>query len=170
MNPLFCSTRIFLDKGRKTVLLQAKLFILASALLCLASCVKGPEATEDPQVAIGTLLDRQVKAWNEGNIDQFMEGYWKSDSLLFVGSEIATGWNATLNRYKRSYPDKDAMGSLRFEILKFNRVAADACLLTGKFFLTRKADTPHGIFTLLLRKKEGKWVIVYDHTSQDKTP
>lgn len=125
---------------------------------------------ENAESAIRSLLDCQVKAWNEGNIDQFMEGYWKSDSLQFIGSEIATGWTATLERYKESYPDKDAMGSLRFEILKFNRVAVDAFLITGKFFLTRKADNPHGIFTLLVRRKNGKWLVVYDHTSQDKTP
>lgn len=133
--------------------------------VCAVSCRQGSVSKEEDQLVIQSLLQRQVKAWNEGNIDQFMEGYWKSDSLLFISSEISSGWNATLARYKKSYPDKEAMGSLRFEILRFNRVADDACLITGKFFLARKHDNPHGIFTLLVRKKEGEWVVVYDHTS-----
>ena len=114
---------------------------------------------------IQKVLDLQVVAWNEGNIDQFMEGYWKSDSLQFIGTEIVTGWKATLNRYKKTYPNKDAMGSLRFEILNFHKVADDAYLITGKYFLRRKNDSPQGVFTLLFRLIDRKWVIVYDHTS-----
>jgi hypothetical protein len=94
-----------------------------------------------------------------------MTGYWKSDSVQFIGSEIVTGWTATLERYKKNYPDKDAMGVLRFDLLQLMPAGEDAYLITGKYFLTRKNDSPHGVFTLLFRKKEGKWVIVYDHTS-----
>jgi hypothetical protein len=110
-------------------------------------------------------LDRQVAAWNDGNIEQFMEDYWKSDSLQFIGAEISNGWEAALARYKKAYPGKDGMGKLRFEIVRFNRLAPDAYLVTGKYFLVRKNDAPKGIFTVVFRKKSNRWVIVYDHSS-----
>ena len=142
-----------------------KTLLIVFFLLGLAGCQSAPPSNEDSDRDIRTVLDRQVAAWNAGNIDEFMDGYWKSDSVQFIGSEIVTGWTATLERYKKNYPDKDAMGVLRFDLLQLQPVGEDACLVTGKYFLTRKEDNPHGIFTLLFRRKGGKWVIVYDHTS-----
>jgi hypothetical protein len=114
---------------------------------------------------IRATLAQQIIDWNSFNIDGFMQGYWKSDSLLFMGTKITYGWDSTLVRYKRSYPNKEAMGILRFEILRMQFISSDACLVTGKYFLQRTADNPKGAFTLLFRTKKGKWVIVYDHTS-----
>ena len=117
------------------------------------------------ETSIRLVLQNQVEDWNKANIEGFMQGYWKSDSILFIGSKITHGWDSTLARYKRSYPDETTMGKLRFELMDIKFITADACLVTGKYLLTREKDNPHGIFTLLFRKKEGKWVIVYDHTS-----
>lgn len=114
---------------------------------------------------IRAVLAHQVSDWNNFNIDGFMQGYWKSDSLLFIGAKITHGWDSTIGRYKKSYPNKEAMGILRFEILRLQFTSHDACLVTGKYFLQRKTDNPSGVFTLLFRKKNGKWVVVYDHTS-----
>ena len=126
---------------------------------------KKETSNSNDESAIRTVLKKQVAAWNEANIEAFMQGYWKSDSILFIGSEIISGWTNTLARYKRSYPDKASMGTLRFEILRLDFISKESYLVTGKYFLTRISDSPHGIFTLLFRKKESKWVIVYDHTS-----
>jgi len=115
--------------------------------------------------AIRTVLAQQVSDWNNFNIEGFMQGYWKSDSLLFIGAKITHGWDSTLARYKKSYPTKEAMGVLRFEIIRLQFTAGDACLVTGRYFLQRKTDKPSGVFTLLFRMKKGKWVVVYDHTS-----
>jgi hypothetical protein len=142
-----------------------RIVLLSSLLLFYSSCLNAQQSKEDSKRAIRHVLDRQVAAWNAGDIDEFMKGYWKSDSVQFIGSEIVTGWTATLERYKKNYPDKDAMGVLRFDLLQLTSAGEDAYLITGKYFLTRKNDNPHGVFTLLFRKKEGKWVIVYDHTS-----
>jgi hypothetical protein len=115
--------------------------------------------------AIRAVLAQQVLDWNNFNIEGFMQGYWKSDSLLFIGAKITHGWDSTLARYKKSYPSKEAMGILRFEVFRLQFTSHDACLVTGKYFLQRKNDNPNGVFTLLFRKKNGKWVVVYDHTS-----
>ena len=112
-----------------------------------------------------TLADQQA-AWNEGNIEKFMEGYLKSDSMQFIGSRgINFGWKTTLENYKKGYPDTVAMGKLSFEILRVNPISADAAWLTGKFYLKRTIGDANGIFTLVFRKIDGKWLVVYDHTS-----
>jgi len=147
---------------------MVKKIVVAAFLLaaCTHDGQKNSEADKSSDdLAITTVLNNQVTAWNKADIDEFMKGYWKSDSILFIGSKITSGWDSTLVRYKKSYPDSNAMGKLRFEIIRIDRVAPDCYLVTGKYFLTRKNDNPSGIFTLLFRKKNDQWVIVYDHTS-----
>jgi hypothetical protein len=133
---------------------------------CQPSNQKGADKLNlNDEKSIREVLNKQVTAWNEGNIESFMQGYWKSDSLLFIGSKITNGWDSTLARYKRSYPDKAAMGNLRFEIMRIDFISSDSYLVTGKYFLKREKDSPSGVFTLLFRKKNGLWVVVYDHTA-----
>jgi ketosteroid isomerase-like protein len=117
--------------------------------------------------AILRAMDEQTQAWNAGNLDQFMNGYWQSDSLKFIGSSgITYGWQNTLDRYRKNYPDQASRGSLRFEILSVDLTSKDAAFVIGRFFLTRpqKGDAS-GYFTLLWRKIGGQWKIVVDHTS-----
>jgi hypothetical protein len=114
-----------------------------------------------------SILDAQSKAWNTGKIDQFMKGYWQSDSLMFIGSSgITYGYEATLKNYYKRYPDRDAMGQLTFTILKLNRISKDSYFVIGKWFLKRdKNGDVGGHFTLLWKKMKGEWVIVADHSS-----
>ena len=94
-----------------------------------------------------------------------MQGYWKSDSLMFVGnSGITYGWQGTLERYKTTYPDRTAMGQLTFEIMEVNSLGDDIYFVVGKLFLERTIEDLNGIFTLVFRKIKGRWVIVADHT------
>lgn len=114
---------------------------------------------------IRKVMSLQENAWNEGNIEQFMQGYWKSDSLMFIGKNgIKYGWETTLDNYKTSYPDKTAMGKLNFEILKLE-VNNNTAYMLGKWELLRQEDTPNGYFTLYWKKVDSKWVITIDHTS-----
>lgn len=111
------------------------------------------------------VMDMQEKAWNKGNIDEFMQGYWNSDSLMFIGKNgIKYGWKTTLENYKTSYPDKAAMGKLAFKVLKLE-VNNDSAYMLGEWNLKRELDNPGGYFTLYWKKIEGKWVITIDHTS-----
>lgn len=113
------------------------------------------------------ILDRQTKAWNEGKVVEFMNGYWESDSLMYIGkSGVTYGYNATLEKYKKNYPDKSTMGILKFDIIKVDFISRDACFIVGKWHLTRpKKGDVGGHYTLLWRKMKGKWVIVSDHSS-----
>jgi ketosteroid isomerase-like protein len=116
--------------------------------------------------AIIKVLETQRIAWNNGDIDGFMQGYWKSDSLMFVGKDAPVyGWQKTLDRYKRSYPDRAAMGKLTFTILKVDLLDKTNAFMLGAWHLDREKDAPGGYFTLWFRKINGVWVIVVDHTS-----
>ena len=116
--------------------------------------------------AILKVLTTQQAAWNRGDIEAFMQGYWKSDSLLFVGKSAPThGWQATFDNYKKGYPDKAAMGTLTFDIMKVELLDATNAFILGGWKLKREKDTPGGYFTLWFRKINGEWKIVVDHTS-----
>jgi hypothetical protein len=145
------------------------LFFVGIIFLCAMNCTEGSQVAEftpDDKAAILETLHDQEIAWNDGSPEKFMEGYWKSDSMQFVGkTAINYGWQTTLDNYKLKYPDTVAMGKLRFEILKVNPLSQDAAWLTGRFFLKRSIGDLSGIFTIVLRKIDGHWFIVYDHTA-----
>lgn len=116
--------------------------------------------------AILTVLNRQSAAWNRGDIERFMEEYWKSDSLLYVGkSGPKYGWQTALDSYRKSYPGKAAMGTLTYTILKIDFISPNDAFVLGKWHLKREKDEPEGYFTLIFRKFPEGWKIVSDHSS-----
>lgn len=139
-----------------------KLFLtlLTTVILLTASAQHKDEQT------IRNLLARQTRDWNNGNIDAFMNGYWKSDSLLFVGSNGPNyGYRTTLQNYKKRYPDTTVMGKLNFDILKVQALSPDCYFVLGKWMLTRTIGNLSGHYTLVLKKIKSEWVIVSDHSS-----
>ena len=128
-------------------------------------------ADESAEAQIRSVLDMQSSAWNRGDIDAFMEGYWKSAEIEFVGaSGITKGWQAVLDRYRRNYPDGKAMGKLSFSNLEVHVVCPDAAFAIGNFQLEREKDRPRGVFTLNFRKFKEGWRIVADHTTGFAAP
>ena len=115
---------------------------------------------------IKSVLQKQQIAWNNGNIDGFMLGYWNSEKLEFVSeSGVTKGWRNTLDRYKNTYPNKGLMGVLKFEILDVKLLSETTANLKGKWKLIRKNDNPKGSFTLTFNKIEGQWLIIKDCTT-----
>jgi hypothetical protein len=112
------------------------------------------------------VLAIQNKAWNEGDLIGFMDSYWKTDSLMFIGkSGVTYGWQNTLAHYKKGYPDTAAMGKLTFDILHVKKLSNRYYSVVGKWFLKRSIGNVGGHFTLLFKKVGGKWVIIADHSS-----
>ena len=112
------------------------------------------------------LLEDQRQAWNRGDINEYMQGYNQSDSLLFVGKNGPQyGWNNTLENYKKSYPSKSAMGNLSFDIKEIKMISADHAFILGAWHLKREKDEPKGYFTLLIKKIKGQWKVITDHSS-----
>ncbi|TAF67897.1 MAG: nuclear transport factor 2 family protein [Cytophagales bacterium] len=121
-----------------------------------------------PEKEIRILLQKQQDAWNQGNLDAFMDGYWQSDSLQFIGKNgITWGYNATLARYKKSYPDAKTMGQLTFTILQMQPLGKKYYFITGKWHLARAPEigNAEGHFTLIFKQIDKKWCIIADHSS-----
>ncbi len=134
-------------------------------LLCIAMTQAGFGQSND-EMAVRKLLDDQQASWNRGDIDGFMKGYWKSDSLTFTGKNgVVYGWTKTLTNYKRNYPDTVAMGKLFFTVIYASPVSSDYFHVIGKWRLQRSIGNLEGHFTLLFRKINGQWLIIADHTS-----
>ena len=118
------------------------------------------------EILIREMLKTQTESWNRGDIEGFMQTYWKSDSLIFIGkSGVTRGWQQTLNNYKRGYPDTMAMGKLDFNIIKVQKLSKKYYWVVGKWMLKRSIGDISGHFDLLIRKIRGRWYIVADHSS-----
>jgi uncharacterized protein (TIGR02246 family) len=133
---------------------------------CLAIGALSSSAQTEDETAIRRVMDAQVKAWNNGDIDSFMQTYWQSDSLLFVGHDGPSyGWQATLEHYKEAYPDTAAMGKLSFNLLQLRPLSGEYYFVLGGWHLNRTVGDAGGYFTLIFRKINGRWLIIADHSS-----
>lgn len=145
--------------------LVAALFLISLTLPALGQ--QTPDRLTLDRRAILQILKRQTDDWNDGRVDKFMNGYWPSDSLTFVGKAgITYGYRATLANYLKRYPDRASMGTLKFDILHLDFPAPNVAYVIGRWHLTRpQVGDAGGHFTLLWRKIRKRWVIVSDHSS-----
>jgi ketosteroid isomerase-like protein len=150
---------------------KSRIAILAAVaiLICVAAISRtsiASPANPSDEAAIRAVLDMQTAAWNRGDIDAFMTSYWNSEQTEFLGAAgIAHGWQAVLDRYHHSYPDRKSMGTVSFSDLEIHLTCSDAAYVVGKFHLVREADQPSGVFSLDFRKFPEGWRIVLDHTT-----
>jgi uncharacterized protein (TIGR02246 family) len=118
------------------------------------------------RAAIQAVLDAQQAAWNRGDVDAFVVGYWHSPELTFSGaSGVSRGYDGVLARYKKNYPDRAAMGQLDFSGLEFRFLGPDAALVLGNFHLSREKGDASGVFSLVWQRFPEGWKIIHDHTS-----
>jgi uncharacterized protein (TIGR02246 family) len=124
------------------------------------------DGREADREAINAVLSAQQTAWNRGDVDAFLVGYWRSPELTFSGSSgVARGWDGVLARYKNNYPGREAMGRLDFSELEFRFLGPDAALVLGQWHLKREKDDVGGVFTLVWQRFPDGWKIIHDHTS-----
>ena len=140
-----------------------KIKLLVMLLMCSVGVFA--QSVKDKK-SILNVLEIQRLAWNKGDLETFMQGYVKSDSLLFVGSSGPTyGWQKTLDNYKKTYQGAAGMGQLTFRIKKVDFLNKDVAFVLGSWHLKREKDEPQGYFTLLFKKLNGEWKIFVDHSS-----
>jgi ketosteroid isomerase-like protein len=150
---------------------MCRLGILYLIIFLCHACANGQASIDTLQVfeKIRAVLDDQSKAWNSGDINGYMDGYWRSDSLIFTsGGNIERGWKATLEKYKKSYDSRAKMGTLYFSDLRFSLLSENSAWVLGHWRLKRGSDAPEGIFTLIFKKFDDGWKIIHDHTSLKK--
>ncbi len=140
---------------------------IALVLLLATFVPELPAQTGSPAVEIRRVLEQQQAAWNRGDLEGFMRGYWNSAALTFVsGTKVTRGWQPTLDRYRRTYQQNGAeMGKLEFSELEIQPLGTGAALVSGAFRLAMSSGKhPHGRFTLVFRRFAPGWRIVHDHT------
>ncbi len=139
-----------------------KSFVIA--LLMLSSIALNAQSADENEVR--KILAEQTASWNKGDLVEFMKGYWKSDSLMFIGSKgITYGYQNTLDNYRRNYNGPDKMGTLKFTLLKVQQLSPEYFFVVGKWELERKAGNVSGHYDLIFRKINGSWKIISDHSS-----
>lgn len=137
-------------------------------LILIGLCAVSVFAQKDEKIKsdIRKVLDEQTAAWNKGDLEGFMKGYWNSPQMTFVsGDRVTKGWQPTLENYKKSYSSKALMGELSFSELEITVTSKDSAVVLGRFTLVREKDKPTGMFTLNFRKFKEGWRIILDHTS-----
>lgn len=140
--------------------------VIFALILACASLILAQSGNEKTKKAIRKVLDEQVAAWNRGDIEGFMKGYWNSPEMTFVsGTTITKGWQTTLERYQKNYNSRAQMGVLTFSDLEITVLSKKSAVVLGKWALRRENDNPGGIFTLTFRKFKDGWKIILDHTS-----
>ena len=136
-----------------------KLFVL---FLFISLSTSAQTEAEDRK-AILAVLKMQQDAWNKGDLEGFMQGYIKSDSLKFYGSRgLTNGWQNTLDNYKKGYPTKEHTGNLTFTIDALTKIEEGSYYMMGQFHLVRDAGNANGVFLIIFRKIEGEWKIIAD--------
>ena len=143
--------------------------VALAILVTLAPAFEKPKSASEPRPAqeIRRVLDRQVAAWNQRDLEGFMKGYWHSSELTFYsGGTIVSGWEETLARYQNRYQSAGKeMGKLEFSDLKIELLGPAAAFVRGQFHLKMDSSESDGIFTLTFRKFPDGWKIIHDHTS-----
>ena len=148
-------------------------FAAALAVAALAACASGSGvgASADPRPEIEKVLDDQVAAWNRGDIEAFMDGYWESPDLVFTsGANVQRGWQTTLDRYRATYGNSpETMGRLSFSDLEIHPLGEEAAWALGRWHLDDAGGKAMGgVFSLVFRRVDGRWLIVHDHTSSSQ--
>lgn len=144
-------------------------FIVIACVACASTLGCRSHAPRYPaEQQIRTVLDRQSDAWNRGDVEGFMDGYWPSADLTFAsGGTLTRGYQPTLERYRTRYPTKEAMGRLTFSEQEIRMLGPDHALVLGRWRLDR--DEPvGGLYSLVMRRIDGQWVVIHDHTSRDE--
>lgn len=138
----------------------------AVTLVCIPGTTQSQKTWSSDQGLIEGVLSAQQKAWNQGDVDEFMKGYWQSEELTFSGSNgTSRGFNAVRERYHRNYPDRQTMGKLDFSTLEFHFLGKDGALVLGRWHLTREKGDVGGVFSLVFERFPEGWRIIHDHTS-----
>lgn len=138
-------------------------FVFALLLFNCNNNTEQKDTFETDKAEILKVLNLQEDAWNNHDLEGFMQGYWKSDSLKFYGSSgLTKGWKNTLNNYKKGYPTKTESGTLNFVINDISKIENNNYWVMGEYHLKRDIGNADGVFIIIFKKINGEWKIIAD--------
>jgi ketosteroid isomerase-like protein len=150
----------------RSLMLVAATLVMAMSSICLHGQSANTREDSSAAAAIQAVLDAQRDAWNKGDIEGYMDGYERSDKIIFIsGDNLTRGWQTVHDRYKKNYDTREKMGTLTFSDIETMLLSKDTAKVTGRWHLKRANDEPHGRFTLIFRRTKQGWKIIHDHTS-----
>jgi beta-aspartyl-peptidase (threonine type) len=165
--------RVVLALGVIAVVLALAAPVVVTEVVWRRAATDAGAAQDEAREAVLKVLRDQEAAWNRGDLDRFMSGYWRSDDLTFYsGGDVQHGWQATYDRYRKTYQaEGKEMGSLTFDQLLIDPTGPTSALVRGRWQLTfSDGKTAGGLFTLLFREEPQGWCVVHDHTSKQAPP
>ena len=138
------------------------IFLLALFVACKEEATQTvSEETEKQEIL--SVMKAQEEAWSNHNLEGFMQGYWKNDSLKFYGRNgITFGWQKTLDNYKKGYPTKEHSGTLTFKVNDISKITNGAYSVMGEYHLKRAVGDANGVFMIIFKKIQGEWKIITD--------
>lgn len=140
--------------------------LLIAAVFAITCAAQSQSERARIETDILSVLAAQAEAWNRGDLEGYMAGYWKSQALVFAsGDRITRGWQGTLDNYRRSYNSREKLGTLTFSDVAVNILSKEVAVVVGSWSLARQADNPKGKFTVIFRRLKEGWRIIHDHSS-----
>jgi len=140
-----------------------KLLFILCFVFTFSSSAQKSDSIKNDKIAILAVMKAQEIAWSQNDLEGFMQGYWKSDSLKFYGaSGLTKGWQQTLDNYKKGYPTKEHSGTLTFKINDISPIEESSYWVMGEYFLKRSVGDANGVFIIIFKKIDGEWKIVAD--------
>ncbi len=147
------------------MIINFKAFKFLSAVFFLIGCnnfAQNDHSKQDMKEII-SVMKKQEEAWSKNDLEGFMKGYWKSNSLKFFGKNgLTEGWKNTLNNYKKNYPTKEHTGNLSFKISDISKISNGAYFVMGEYLLKKKQEKAKGVFMVIFKRINGKWKIIAD--------
>src|SRR5215469_13937711 len=157
-------------KGRVLRQVAKRLTFFAMMIVLSGSQVAAAAGSDaDAEEAIRSVLDKQVRAWNRGDVKDFMSGYWNSPDLIYVGNtKVTRGWQTLLDRFEElSKSSGGQIGTLELPETQISVLSPDSALVWGTYRVLQPGQDRKGLYTLVLRRVQEGWRTVYDRTSSE---
>jgi len=140
-----------------------KLLFILCFVFTFSSSAQKSDSIKNDKIDILAVMKAQEIAWSQNDLEGFMQGYWKSDSLKFYGANgLTKGWQQILDNYKKGYPTKEHSGTLTFKINDISPIEESTYWVMGEYFLKRTVGDANGVFIIIFKKIDGEWKIVAD--------
>lgn len=141
------------------------LFLIISFALT-ANLAIGQEKTSNVKSELIQCIDSMEAFWNKGDLDNYMNYYHKSDSLVMQSSNARFyGWERINAMFVNMFMDENLRGELKFTEVEIPESTNELGLVIGKFNLKYPdGNSRDGYFTVLFKKFPEGWKIIHDQS------
>ena len=111
-------------------------------------------------------FDAWGEAWNNGDIDGYLEGYFDSpETRVTYNTKVIRGKQVLVDMNKSHFASPEAMGKLSTTHFEVEPIGEMDAVVFGKMKREGGASPVDAVFTAHVRKIEGEWRIISEHGS-----